>query len=227
MTTNTSDFWYRAARHIHEKDARDYYNRLARIASKYSYVFHILIFQSPDDSLYYTVAAGNLSRQARREVQQFFSGSSVTLSQKNLAFALERIAEQHQRNGDRERMRPDKPGVAQTHSSAQADQNFYEKKERLLRRVQEGTATQAQEDWLKRRGFLGQPKPQRNPEPQSLNPTYPGRPTKTGPVYRYRGPMKVTPVPGTGASLPPQKSARRKNRRKHRSVWVKYQTMRN
>ncbi len=43
--------------------------------------------------------------------------------------------------------------------TAQDDQNFYEKKERLLRRVQAGTATQAQKEWLARWGFLEKPKP--------------------------------------------------------------------
>jgi len=38
--------------------------------------------------------------------------------------------------------------------TAQDDQNFYEKKERLLRRVQAGTATQAQKEWLARWGFF-------------------------------------------------------------------------
>ena len=71
--------------------------------------------------------------------------------------------------------------------TAQDDQNFYEKKKRLLRRMEARTATLAQKDWLKRWGFL------ENPKPMPLEPTY-DSPTKTGAVYRYRGPMKVTPV---------------------------------
>lgn len=252
MATETSDFWYRAARHAHEQDAKVHYSQLARIASKYSYSFHILIFQSHDDSSYYTVAAGNLAPRARKEVKQFFSGSSITLSPRDLAFVRERVAEQHQRvdratraqgkaartfekNSNRERMRPDKPEVARTHASAQADQTFYEKKERPLHRVQAGTATQAQEDWLKRWGFLGQPKPQQKSELQPPNPAYPGSPTKTGPAYRYRGPMKATPVAkleGPGGSGTHRNNYgklvadKRGQSGKRRSVFVKYQSMR-
>jgi hypothetical protein len=112
--------------------------------------------------------------------------------------------------------------------TAQDDQNFYEKKERLLRRVQAGTATQAQKDWLVHWGF------QEKSEPQPLKLTY-DSPTKTGPVYRYRDPMKATPVvklegpggPGTrrnryGKLIAPKKG----QRGKRRSVFVKYQSMR-
>lgn len=252
MTTDTNDFWYRAARHVQEQDARDHYKQLARIASKYSYAFHILLFQSPDDASYYTVAAGNLSPRARKEVKQFFSGSSITLSPRDLALVRKRVAEQHQRfdraasaqdkavqtfeeNGVRGRIRPGQPEVARTHSSAQADQAFYEKKERLLRRVQAGTATPDEEDWLKRWGFLGQPKPQQKSESQSSNPTYPGSPTETGPAYRYRGPMKATPVaklegpggPGTHRNRYGKLVASKKGQGgKRRSVFVKYQSMR-
>lgn len=252
MTTETSDFWYRAARHAHEEEAKDHHTRLARIASKYSYSFHVFIFQSPDDSLYYTVAAGNLSPRARKEVKQFFRGSSITLSPRDLAFVRKYIAEQHQRddraastqgkgarifekNSDRRRMRPDQPGVAGTNSSAQADQTFYEKKERLLRRVQAGTATQTEKEWLKRWGFLEQAKPQQKSGSQSLNPTHQGSPTKTGPVYRYRGSMKATPVaklegpggPGTHKnSYGKLVASKREQRGERRSVFVKYQSMR-
>ena len=62
--------------------------------------------------------------------------------------------------------------------TAQDDQNFYEKKERLLRCVEAGTATQVQKAWLKRWGFLEQPKP-------PLKPTY-KNPTKTKKAYRYK-----------------------------------------
>jgi hypothetical protein len=41
------------------------------------------------------------------------------------------------------------------------DDEFYVKKERLLRYVREGTATQEQRDWLVSWGFLKGPKPQR------------------------------------------------------------------
>lgn len=113
--------------------------------------------------------------------------------------------------------------------TAQDDQNFYEKKERLLRCVQAGTATQAQKDWLKRWGFL------EKSEPQPLNPTYPGSPTKTDPAYRYRGPIKATPVaklegpggPGTHRNRYGKLVASKRGQRgKHRSVFVKYQSMR-
>jgi len=103
--------------------------------------------------------------------------------------------------------------------TAQDDQNFYEKKERLLRCVQAGTATQAQKDWLMRWGFL------EKPEPMPLKTTY-DSPTKTGKVYRYRGPMKTTPVakleepggPGTrrnryGKLIAPKKGQRGKRMR--------------
>ncbi len=103
--------------------------------------------------------------------------------------------------------------------TAQDDQNFYEKKERLLRRVQAGTATQAQKDWLVRWGFLEKPKP------IPLNPSYDNL-TITGKVYRYRGPMKATPVIRVGGSPPAKTPTGRKNRPKRRSVWAKSQTMR-
>jgi hypothetical protein len=61
----------------------------------------------------------------------------------------------------------------------QDDQNFYEKKERLLRRVQEGTATPSQKEWLIKWGFLEKPKP------PPLLPTY-ENPTRTNRIYRYR-----------------------------------------
>ena len=111
--------------------------------------------------------------------------------------------------------------------TAQDDQNFYAKKERLLLRVQAGTATQAQKEWLIRWGFLEKP----NPPP--LKPTDDG-PTRTNKIYRYRGAMKATPV----AKLEgPRGSGTRKNRYgnliapkgkggKRRSVFVKYQSMR-
>lgn len=102
--------------------------------------------------------------------------------------------------------------------TAQDDQNFYEKKERLLRRVQAGTATQAQKEWLLRWGFLEKPK-------LPLKPTY-DSPTKTRKVYRYHGPMKTTPVARVGGSPPPKTPTSRKNRPKRRSVWAKSQTMR-
>ncbi len=81
--------------------------------------------------------------------------------------------------------------------TAQDDQNFYEKKERLLRYVEAGTATQAQKDWLMRWGFLEKPKP------PPLKPTY-ENPTQTNRVYRYRR-SKATPVskaegPGGGGT---------------------------
>ncbi len=103
--------------------------------------------------------------------------------------------------------------------TAQDDQNFYEKKERLLRRVQAGTATQAQKEWLARWGFLEKSKP------PPFKPTY-DSPTETGKVYRYRGPMKATPVAKIGESPPPKTPTSRKNRPKRRSVWSKSQTMR-
>ncbi len=103
--------------------------------------------------------------------------------------------------------------------TAQDDQNFYEKKERLLRRVQVGTATQAQKEWLARWGFLEKSKP------PPFKPTY-DSPTETGKVYRYRGPMKATPVAKIGESPPPKTPTSRKNRPKRRSVWSKSQTMR-
>ena len=103
--------------------------------------------------------------------------------------------------------------------TAQDDQNFYEKKERLLRRVQAGTATQAQKEWLARWGFLEKSKP------PPLKPTY-DSPTEIGKVYRYRGPMKTTPVAKVGESPPPKTPTSRKNRPKRRSVWSKSQTMR-
>jgi hypothetical protein len=196
MTTDTSDFWYRAARHTHGEEAKDHYNRLARIASKFSYGFHILLFQSPDDSSYYTVAAGNLSQQACKEVKQFFSGSSITLSPRDLAFVRQLVAEQHQRFNRSTSVqgkvaRPfkkigDREEVARTHSSAQADQTFYEKKGHFLRCVEAGTATQAQKAWLKRWGFLEKPKP-------LLKPTY-ASPTRTQKAYRYHARMKAVPV---------------------------------
>jgi hypothetical protein len=110
--------------------------------------------------------------------------------------------------------------------TAQDDQNFYEKKERLLRRVQAGKATQAQIDWLVCWGFLEKPKPVLEPMD--------GSPTITNKVYRYRGNMKATPV----AKLEgPGGSGTRRNRYgnliapkgkggKRRSVFVKYQSMR-
>ena len=70
--------------------------------------------------------------------------------------------------------------------TAQDDQNFYEKKERLLRCVEAGTATQVQKAWLKRWGFLEQPKP-------PLKPTY-ENPTKTKKAYRYNARMKAVPI---------------------------------
>lgn len=109
--------------------------------------------------------------------------------------------------------------------TAQDDQNFYEKKERLLRRVQAGTATQTQKDWLARWGFLEKTEPQQKTKPLPLKATY-DTPTKTGLVYRYRGPMKATPVPRIDGLPPPKTPTSRKSRRKHRSVWAKSQTMR-
>ncbi len=103
--------------------------------------------------------------------------------------------------------------------TAQDDQNFYEKKERLPRRVQAGTATQAQKEWLARWGFLEKPKP------RPLELTY-DSPTKTGKVYRYRGPMKATPVARVGGSPSPKTPTSHKNRPKRHSVWAKSQTMR-
>jgi len=87
-------------------------------------------------------------------------------------------------------------GIAMT---AQDDQNFYEKKERLLRYVEAGTATPAQKEWLIYWGFLEKPKP------PPLTPTY-ENPTQTNRVYRYRR-SKATPVSkvegpgGAGAHL--------------------------
>ncbi len=95
--------------------------------------------------------------------------------------------------------------------AAQDDQKFYEKKERLLRRVQAGTATQAQKEWLVRGGFLEKPKP------PPLKTTY-NSPTKTGKVYRYRGPMKAMPVARVEGSPPPKTPTSRKNRPKRRSM---------
>src|SRR6266566_9797539 len=106
--------------------------------------------------------------------------------------------------------------------TTQNDQNFYEKKERLLRRVQEGTATQAQKEWLIRWGFLERPKS------PPLKPTY-DSPTRTNKVYRYRGPMSASPIAkfaGSPQAEPQPKKGGRKNRPKRRSVWVKYQSMR-
>jgi hypothetical protein len=103
--------------------------------------------------------------------------------------------------------------------TAQDDQNFYEKKERLLHRVEAGKATQAEKEWLIRWGFLEIPKP------PPLKTTY-DTPTKTGKAYRYRGPMKATPVARVGGSPPPKTPTSRKNRPKRRSVWAKSQTMR-
>ena len=108
--------------------------------------------------------------------------------------------------------------------TAQDDQNFYEKKERLLRRVQAGTATQAQKEWLIRWGFLEKP----NLPP--LKPTY-DDPTRTNKIYRYRGAMKATPVaklegPGTCRNRYGNLIAPKAKGGKRRSVFVKYQSMR-
>ncbi len=110
--------------------------------------------------------------------------------------------------------------------AAQDDQNFYEKKERLLRRVQAGTATQAQKEWLVRWGFLEKPK-------SPLKPTY-DSPTHTNKVYRYRGAIKATPVaklegpggPGTRRNRYSTLIEPKGKGGKHRSVFVKYQSMR-
>ncbi len=110
--------------------------------------------------------------------------------------------------------------------AAQDDQNFYEKKERLLRRVQAGTATQAQKEWLIHWGFLEKPKP-------PLKPTY-DSPTHTNKIYRYRGAMKATPVaklegpggPGTRRNRYGNLIAPKGKGGKHRSVFVKYQSLR-
>lgn len=107
--------------------------------------------------------------------------------------------------------------------TAQDDQDFYEKKERLLRRVQAGTATKVQKEWLIHWGFLEKPKP------PPLKPTD-DSPTRTNRVYRYRGSMPVTPsgkLEGSPQAEPrPKKPTSRKKRPKARSVWVKYQPMR-
>src|SRR5579885_1451609 len=64
------------------------------------------------------------------------------------------------------------------------------------------------------------------------NPTYPGSPTQTSPAYRYRGPMKATPVaklegpggPGTHKNRYGKLVASKKGRRsRRRSMFVKYQ----
>ena len=110
--------------------------------------------------------------------------------------------------------------------TAQDDQKFYEKKEQLLRRVQAGTATRAQIDWLVRWGFLERPSP-------TLKPTH-DSPTKTNKVYRYRGTMKATPVaklegpggPGTRRNRYGNLVAPKGKGGKRRSVFVKYQSMR-
>ena len=110
--------------------------------------------------------------------------------------------------------------------AAQDDQKFYEKKEQLLRRVQAGTATQAQIDWLVRWGFLEKPKP-------PLKPTH-DSPTITNKVFRYRGTMKATPVvklegsggPGTRRNRYGNLVAPKGKGGKRRSVFVKYQSMR-
>ncbi len=111
--------------------------------------------------------------------------------------------------------------------TAQDDQNFYEKKERFLRRVQAGTATQAQKEWLIHWGFLEKPKP---PPIKQKNDS----PTRTTKVYRYRGPMKATPVgklegpggPGTRRNRYGNLIAPKGKGGKRRSVFVKYQSMR-
>ncbi len=264
MTTEAGDFWYRAARHTDEKDAEKHYTQLAHIAAKCTTPFTVLIFQSPDDFSYYTIAVGNLSPQARERVKSFFRGSSITLSTKNLTYVRKLVAEQQRGIGVSEQRRkqlqrfeldrsapgeltskPEKDSagrehprelrVAQPITTVQDNQNFHEKKEQLLRRVQAGTATQAQKDWLARWGFLGQPEPQQKSEPQSPNSTYPGSPTKIGPAYRYRGPMKATPVaklegpggPGTHRNRYGKLVASKKGQGgKRRSVFVKYQSMR-
>jgi hypothetical protein len=88
------------------------------------------------------------------------------------------------------------------------DHKFYEQKERLLRRVKAGTATQAQKDWLIRWGFLERPK-------LLIKPTHKS-PTRTNRVYRYRGPMKATPIGTLGGTA--QAEPRRKKRSKKRRV---------
>ena len=104
--------------------------------------------------------------------------------------------------------------------TAQDDKNFYEKKERLLRRVQAGTATQAQKDWLLRWGFL------EKPELLPLKPTY-DEPTRTNKVYRYRGPMKAIPTAKLeGSKYQPKNQTGRKKQPERRSVFVRYQSMR-
>ena len=105
--------------------------------------------------------------------------------------------------------------------TAQDDQKFYEKKERLLRRVRAGTATQAEKEWLTHWGFLEKPK---SPPLKRTSES----PTHTNKVYRYRGPMSARPlakVEGSPQAEPRPKKGGRKSRPKKRSVWVKYQSM--
>lgn len=91
---------------------------------------------------------------------------------------------------------------------------FYEKKERLLRKVRAGTATPEQKDWLRHWGFLEEPKP------QPLKPTY-STPTHTNTIYRYRRPMKATPVAklaGLGGIGEPKKKRRKRKSQKHKTA---------
>src|SRR5579885_1160108 len=104
MSTEAGDFWYRAARHAHEEDAKHHYIQLHRMKERYPHSFAVLLFQSPEDFSYYTVVAGNLPPRGRNEVKNFFRRSSVSLSPKNLAYARKLIAEQqrHPRGGAQE-----------------------------------------------------------------------------------------------------------------------------
>lgn len=108
--------------------------------------------------------------------------------------------------------------------TAQDDQNFYEKKERLLHRVEAGTATQAQKAWLIRWGFLEKPKP-------PLKPTY-ENPTRTQKAYHHHARRKAVPV--SKLEVAGGKGTRRNSYGKivaspdneRRSVFDKPQTMR-
>ena len=218
MATGTDDFWYRAARHAREDRAREQYAPLLRLAKSSPLSFAVLLFQS-DDTFYYTVVSGNFPPHARKAIKTIFRGISVTLSPENLR-VVRALLKRHQEGiflhqsgrtttdvlarTNKSSDRPRQPGK-------QNDQDFYEKKERLLRRLHAGIATSAQKDWLAHWGFLESEEPKQAPHP--LPPTYPGSPTKTRVAYRYRGPMKATPLPGGGASLPPQKRASKENPR--------------
>ena len=101
--------------------------------------------------------------------------------------------------------------------TARSDEEFYVQKERLLRLVREGTATQEQIDWLVEHKFLQGPKPQRPKlhsvkAPKGKRVRLPRRPGIEV-VYRYRM-MTATPFPqakGTGVSR--RKGRRRKTTR--------------